>query len=56
MVKSIQDIGAGHAISAVANAKKPSEGDRAWTLVVTFANNETGRRLKEILEAPVAES
>ena len=48
MVKSIQDIGAGHAISAVANSQKPSEGDRAWTLVVTFANNETGRRLKEM--------
>ena len=40
--------GAGYAISAVANAQKPSEGDRAWTLVVTFANNETGRRLKEM--------
>ena len=47
-VSTLKSLGAAWGISAISNATRPPDGDRPWTLVVTFANNECGRRLRDL--------
>ena len=47
-VRTLNSLGAAFGISAVSNATQPPDGDRPWTLVVTFANKEHGRRLRDL--------
>ena len=50
-VSTLKLLGAAWGISAISNATRPPDGDRPWTLVATFANNECGRRLRDLWQA-----